>query len=142
MDSKSELSVITKSKELCNYILTVTDKSPKKFRFTLVSRLQNYSLSIIENLLSANEVRVLDVRNRVRSDRLEARRDYQQKAFTDMKLLSFMAQVSMEQQCILPKQYEQITKKLYDCQNLLGAWVKSDNKRMWKRNRDHNEKSS
>jgi hypothetical protein len=129
MDSKSELSVITKSKDLCNYILTITDKSPKKFRFTLVSRLQNYSLSIIENLLSANEVRVLDVRNRVRSDRLEARRDYQQKAFTNIKLLSFIAQVSMEQQCILPKQYEQITKKLYDCQNLLGAWVKSDNKR-------------
>ena len=129
MDSKSELSVITKSKDLCNYILTITDKSPKKFRFTLVSRLQNYSLSIIENLLSANEVRVLDVRNRVRSDRLEARRDYQQKTFTNIKLLSFIAQVSMEQQCILPKQYEQITKKLYDCQNLLGAWVKSDNKR-------------
>ena len=129
MDSKSELSVITKSKDLCNYILTITDKSPKKFRFTLVSRLQNYSLAIIENLLSANEVRVLDIRNRIRSDRLEARRDYQQKAFTNIKLLSFIAQVAMEQQCILPKQYEQITKKLYDCQNLLGAWVKSDNKR-------------
>lgn len=129
MDSKSELSVITKSKDLCNYILTITDKSPKKFRFTLVSRLQNYSLAIIENLLSANEVRVIDVRNRVRIDRLEARRDYQQKAFTNIKLLSFIAQVAMEQQCILPKQYEQITKKLYDCQNLLGAWVKSDNKR-------------
>ena len=129
MDNKSELSVITKSKELCNYILTITDKSPKKFRFTLVSRLQNYSLTIIENLLSANEVRVLSSKGTVRADRLEQRRDYQQKAFTHIKRLSFIAQVSMEQQCILPKQYEQITKKLYDCQNLLGAWVKSDNKR-------------
>ena len=129
MDNKSELSVITKSKELCNYILTITDKSPKKFRFTLVSRLQNYSLTIIENLLSANEVRVLSSKGTVRADRLEQRRDYQQKAFTNIKRLSFIAQVSMEQQCILPKQYEQITKKLYDCQNLLGAWVKSDNKR-------------
>ena len=129
MDNKSELSVITKSKELCNYILTITDKSPKKFRFTLVSRLQNYSLTIIKNLLSANEVRVLSSKGTVRADRLEQRRDYQQKAFTNIKRLSFIAQVSMEQQCILPKQYEQITKKLYDCQNLLGAWVKSDNKR-------------
>ena len=129
MDNKSELSVITKSKEFCNYILTITDKSPKKFRFTLVSRLQNYSLTIIENLLSANEVRVLSSKGTVRADRLEQRRDYQQKAFTNIKRLSFIAQVSMEQQCILPKQYEQITKKLYDCQNLLGAWVKSDNKR-------------
>ena len=126
---KSELTVITKAKDLCNYILTVTDKSPKKFRFTLTSRLQNYSLTIVELLLSANEVRVTDREGRRIEARLEERRSYQQEAFTSMKMLSFLAQVAMEQKSILPKQYEQITKKLYDCQNLLGAWVKSDNKR-------------
>ena len=57
----SELSVITKAKELCNYVLTVTDKSPKKFRYTLVSRLQNYSIVIIESLLTANEIRASDM---------------------------------------------------------------------------------
>ena len=126
---KSELTVITKAKDLCNYILTVTDKSPKKFRFTLTSRLQNYSLTIVELLLSANEVRVTDREGRRIDARLEERRSYQQEAFTSMKMLSFLAQVAMEQKSILPKQYEQITKKLYDCQNLLGAWVKSDHKR-------------
>lgn len=35
--------------------MTVTDKSPKRFRFTLVSRLQNYALDVIENLIMANE---------------------------------------------------------------------------------------
>ena len=129
MEKQSELSVITHAKELCSYILTVTEKSPKKFRFTLVSRMQNYSLTIIESLLIANEVRVLGRDGQVRRERLEERRDYQQKAFTNMKLLGFMAQTSMDQGCILPKQYEQITRKLYDCQNLLGAWVRSDNKR-------------
>ena len=54
----SELSVITKAKDLCSYIMTVTDKSPKRFRFTLVSRMQNYGLDIIENLISANEIYV------------------------------------------------------------------------------------
>ena len=125
----SELSVITKAKELCNYVLTITDKSPKKFRYTLVSRLQNYSIRIVESLLTANEIRVTDRDGNVRKDRLEERREYQQKAFTDIKLLTFLAQVSMEQSCILPRQYEQITRALYDCQNLLGAWVRSDNKR-------------
>lgn len=48
---ESELTVVTRAKELCQYILTITDKSPKKFRFTLVSRLQNYSLSVIEHLI-------------------------------------------------------------------------------------------
>ena len=58
MDRKqhSELSVITKAKELCSYIMLVTDKSPKRFRFTLVSRMQNYALDVIENLYMANEV--------------------------------------------------------------------------------------
>ncbi len=67
--------------------------------------------------------------NRQFSSREKLAEIIQQKAFTNIKLLAFIAQVSMEQQCILPKQYEQITKALYDCQNLLGAWVKSDNKR-------------
>ena len=58
MDRKqhSELAVITKAKELCSYIILVTDKSPKRFRFTLVSRMQNYALDVIENLYMANEV--------------------------------------------------------------------------------------
>lgn len=54
----SELSVITKAKALSEYDLTITDKSPKRYRFTLVARLQNYSLDVIEALISANEIYV------------------------------------------------------------------------------------
>lgn len=133
MDSKSELSVITKSKELCNYILTITDKSPKKFRFTLVSRLQNYALSIIEALIKANEIYVYGADKTINMNAVAIRTGLQRDALTELKLLSYMAQVGMEQQCILPKQYEQITRKIYDCQNLLGAWMKSDAKRFQKR---------
>ncbi len=53
--AKSELAVITKAKDLCSYVMTVTEKSPKRFRFTLTSRLQNYALDVIENLFMANE---------------------------------------------------------------------------------------
>lgn len=53
---QSELTVITKAKDLCSYVMTVTQKSPKQFRFTFVSRLQNLSLSAIENLFRANDV--------------------------------------------------------------------------------------
>lgn len=129
MVSQGELSVITKAKEVCSYILTVTEKSPKRFRFTLVSRMQNYALTIIENLIMANEIYVYNADKEVDKDALTERRKLQKSALTHIKLLAYISQVSMEQQCILPKQYEQITRKLYDCQNLLGAWVKSDNKR-------------
>ena len=53
---QSELTVITKAKDLCSYVMTVTQKSPKQFRFTFVSRLQNLALSAIENLFRANDV--------------------------------------------------------------------------------------
>ncbi len=44
----NELTVITKTKNLCFYVLTITDKSPKKFRFTLVAKLQNNALDALE----------------------------------------------------------------------------------------------
>lgn len=124
--AQSELSVITKAKDLCSYIMTVTDKSPKRFRFTLVAKLQGYALNIIESLYRANEVYVR------RGDAVRAgqRLDFQHQALTEIKLLGYMAQLAMEQGCILPKQYEQITKKAHDCQNMAGAWINSDRKRL------------
>lgn len=123
---QSELAVITRAKELCSYIMTVTDKSPKRFRFTLVAKMQGYALNTIENLYRANEVFVM------RGDAAKAalRIDYQHQALTELKLLAYMAQLAMEQTCILPRQYEQITRRVSDCQNMLGAWINSDRKRL------------
>ena len=56
MVAKSELTVITKAKDLCGYVLTVTEKSPKRFRFMLVSRMQNLTLDAIGQAYRANEV--------------------------------------------------------------------------------------
>ena len=128
--NQGDLAVITTAKDLCSYIFTITDKSPKKFRFTLTSRMQNYALDIIANLILANEVYMNSNRRDALERAVAMRRSYQKKAMTSIKLLDYMAQLSMEQACILPKHYEQITKKLYDCRNLLGAWMKSDNKRL------------
>ncbi len=54
---------------------------------------------------------------------------YQRKAMTTLKLLSYMSELAMKQQCILPKQYEQITKQVFDAENMLGAWMNSDKRR-------------
>ena len=49
--AKSELTVITEAKDICRYIFVITEKSPKRFRFTLVSRLQNLVLGILKNMV-------------------------------------------------------------------------------------------
>ena len=123
---QSELQVITKAKDLCSYVMTITQKSPKHFRYTFVSRLQNLTLSVIENLYRANDTYV----KRGDLAGIEKRLELQRTAMTDLKVLGYFSMLAMEQGCILPKQYEQIARQVTDCQNLLGAWMNSDRKRL------------
>ena len=123
---QSELQVITKAKDLCSYVMTVTQKSPKHFRYTFVSRLQDLTLSVIENLYRANDTYV----KRGDPAGMDKRLELQRTAMTDLKVLGYFSMLAMEQECILPKQYEQIARQVTDCQNLLGAWMNSDRKRL------------
>lgn len=126
MKTQSELSVIMKAKDLCSYIMTVTQHSPKHFRYTFVSRLQNLSLDIIEHLYRANTIFI----SRNDASACGKRLEFQHQALTELKLLGYFALLAMEQKCILPKQYEQIARLSSDCQNMLGAWINSDKKRL------------
>jgi len=123
---KNELTVIMKSKDLCSYIVTVTQKSPKQFRFTFVSRLQNLAMDVIENIYRANEVFI----GAGKQSNPEKRLEFQHKALTSLKILAYFAEMAMTNNCILPKQYEQIAKLTTDCQHLLGAWINSDKRRL------------
>ena len=124
--AKNELTVIMKAKDLCTYIVTVTQKSPKQFRFTFVSRLQNLAMDVIENIYRANEVFI----GAGNQGNPEKRLDFQHKALTSLKILAYFAEMAMTQTCLLPKQYSQIAKLTADCQHLLGAWINSDKKRL------------
>ena len=126
MKKQSELMVITKAKDLCSYVMTITQKSPKNFRYTFVSRMQNLSLDIIESLYRANDIFLEKNCNDSKKNRLE----FQHKALTDLKILAYFSMLAMEQKCILPKQYEQISIKSTECMNLVGAWINSDRKRL------------
>lgn len=123
---QSELTVITRAKDLCSYVMTVTQKSPKQFRFTFTSRLQNLSLDVIEALYRANDTFVTKDNPSSRDKRLE----FQHQAMTNLKLLAYFSLLAREQNCILPKQYEQISRQSADCQNLLSAWINSDRRRL------------
>ncbi len=122
---QSELSIVTKAKELCSYIITVTQKSPKQFRFTIVTRLQNLALDIIGEIYKANDVFV----NRGDFNALNFRLSLQREAMTNIKLLAYYAELALTMNAILMKQYCQIAKLTTDCQNLLGAWMNSDRRR-------------
>ena len=123
---QSELTVITRANELSSYIMTVTQKSPKQFRFTFTGRLQNASLNVLEYLIRANET-PLDTKSP--HDCVE-RLSFQRKAMTELVIIGYIAVMAMEQKCILAKQSEQISGLVTDCRNLLGGWMNSDKKRI------------
>lgn len=119
VNKKDDLFVMTKAKDLAKYIITVTEKSPKKFRYTLVVRLQNYILDILENLSLGNKTEIGEERKR-----------YQDEAKKKLAMLDYFASLAYEQECILFKQYELVSKQQAECLMYLSRWQKSDEKRL------------
>lgn len=118
-----DLVAITRAKQLSSYIITITEKSPKKFRFSFVSKLHNCCLEMLEDLFKANATSLTSYESRAR------RKDFQLDAFAKMKLIGYLALLACENECILPKQFEHISMLVSDCVNLLFSWRKSDEKK-------------
>jgi hypothetical protein len=49
----SELRAITAAKNLVTYLFQALDRAPKKFRYSLIARLENKSLDVVEALYAA-----------------------------------------------------------------------------------------
>lgn len=126
--NSNDLIVITLVKKLGAYVITVTEKSPKKFRGVFVNRMQNYCLDTLELLLEANFIRIDSQTNK------NKREEYQKEAIVKLKLLGYVAMLAETSGCILKKQYKQISIQVAQTINLITAWKKSDDERWRKRN--------
>lgn len=124
----NDLMVITVVKKLTAYIITVTEKSPKKFRGVFVNRMQNYCLDTLQCLLEANFIRMDSMEKKIKREEL------QKDAIVKLKLLGYSSMVAENSGCILKKQYKQISMQLSEAINLTVAWKKSDDARWKKRN--------
>lgn len=119
----NDLMVITVVKKLGAYVITVTEKSPKKYRGVFVNRMQNYCLDALEYLLEANFIRMDSLEHK------ERRESCQKEAIIKLKLLGYMAMLSCHVGCILKRQYRQISVQLAQAIQMTAAWKKSDDER-------------
>ncbi len=115
----SELKVFTCMRKLIMYIFNATEKSPKKFKATFVDRMRNLSLSANGYMVRANVCRTGDDKQKLE------RKLYQRKAYEDLKELENLAFISLECNCILPRQYEQICIRLNETLKYLIGWGKN-----------------
>ena len=102
---ETELLVFVKAKDLAQYILLVSGKSPVKYRYSLLNPLINASLEIIELLYEANDLETKD------PHRAESIR----RAKTKLKTIDFLASVARDASCFTTHQYEVIEEKIGVC---------------------------
>ena len=111
---EKEMAVFTHAKKLSEYVFIITEKSPKKYRWSIVSRLQNTSVDIIENLYRANY------------EREPARRtEFQKRAMVGLNLLDFYAETAKSKQAVNLHQMTVIARQISDVKRLLTGWIKS-----------------
>lgn len=121
--NSNDFIVITVVKKLGAYIIAVTEKSPKKFRGVFVNRMQNYCLDTLEFLLEANFIRMDSQINKTKREEL------QKEAIVKLKLLGYVAMIAENSNCILSRQFKQISIQIGESINLIAAWKKSDDSR-------------
>lgn len=122
--AENELRVILKAKDLAEHTLRITsncNRYPKKYRFSLVDKMQNKSLEIYENLYEAN-------RTDIKNYRLE-RSELQTKAITKCDELLFYIEISMKLNIINLKSMEYWSKMVSDVKHMAIAWRTKDKER-------------
>ena len=124
MTDTKELLVIIKAKELAKHTLILTSNAnryPKKYRFSLVDKMQNKSLEIYEVLYEANRTDL----NAYKRERLEL----QTNAITYCDELLYYIELSCELNIINSKSMEYWSKMVADVKRMTIAWRTKDRNR-------------
>lgn len=124
MMANEDLRVITKAKQLAKHTLIMTSNArryPKKFRFSLVDKIQNKALEIYEMLFEANRTDIKDYKR----ERLE----FQTKAITHCDELMYFIELSYELNIINSGSMEAWSKMVMDVKHMAIAWRSKDRNR-------------
>lgn len=122
--AETELKVILKAKDLAEHTLRVTsncNRYPKKFRFSLVDKIQIKSLDIYEALMEANRTDLAEYKR----ERLEL----QTSAITYCDELLFYIELSYKLNIINDKSMEYWSKMVSDIKHMAIAWRSKDRQR-------------
>lgn len=112
---ETDLLVFIKAKNLAEYILLISGRSPVKYRYSLLNNLIKSSLDVIELLYEANELQLKDER------RLELIR----KAKTKLKTIDFISAVATKAGCFTDQQQDVILTRIGDCSKYLLGYYNS-----------------
>lgn len=123
----ARFNIINKAEALVEYIYTITEKSPKKIRTDLVSKLRNLSIDIIEKLVRTNAIPINDP---LQPDEALRRLRQQRDLIVDIQVLETMLEIAKKRGYITNHQFEYSTKITFEFREMLSRWNESDSLRI------------
>lgn len=123
----ARFNIINKAEALVEYIYTITEKSPKKIRTDLVSKLRNLSIDIIEKLVRTNAISINDP---LQPDEALRRLRQQRDLIIDIQVLETMLEIAKKRGYITNHQFEYSTKITFEFREMLSRWNESDSLRI------------
>lgn len=122
--AETELQVIVKAKQLALHTIKLTsncNRYPKKYRHSVVDRMQLKSLDIYESLMEANRTSLADYKRE--------RSELQTKAITYCDELIFYIELSYELNLISDGSMEYWSKMVTNIKHMAIAWRTKDKER-------------
>jgi hypothetical protein len=105
-----ELPIFELWSKFLGWLLTVTEKFPRRARFTFASRLDNLGLDVLETLVEAayskNKVELL------------------RRVNLDIEKMRVLIRVCHEQKYVSTAAYEHAIRELYEAGRMIGGWIK------------------
>lgn len=118
----SKFNILNKAETVMAYVLTITNKSPKKLRCDIIPNLRNTASLVLEDIIRAN---ICDIK-----DNHENRKSYQQEAKVMLRVLEAFSEICVKANYITKHQFEVLTKHTCELYDMIVKWEESDSHRV------------
>ena len=117
----AKFNIINKAEKVVDYILTITNKSPKKLRCDIIPELRKAGCRILEDIIRAN---CTDL-----SGNPKIRLDYQQDCIASIRFLEALGEICEKKSYITSAQLMILSKQTQELFDMIKRWIESDSKR-------------
>lgn len=107
-----DLKVFQKTYDMFLYLHTILKKFPKSERFTLVQRIENAALDVLQAIIQANH-------DSLRKDSLTL-------ASVELEKLRIFIRLSKDMKFISIQEYEMLSQFTTEIGRMIGGWIKSE----------------
>ena len=122
----AKFNIINKAEKVVDYVLTITEKSPKKLRCDLVPELRKLAFRIMNDIVRANFI-VLN--EKTKATDVDKRLEYQADCQATIRVLEATCEICNKHSYVTNHQLETLSKQTQELFDMVSKWITSDTQR-------------